>query len=201
MLIVILLQACNMWAPEKEMVNLFEQVAKYESNINQHQKELVRLERKQVALYNDMMELGMKQAVQVTKLAKKAETIIEQREQQLEAEYRNMKKATRQMQKANEYVPQLHDPTLKQRLLRLIHVTEKRYASYEKLYVHYHTALAAEKELYRLLEQQNVTLAALQAQVEHINNAYQKMFDANEQFNEYTKQYNQEKKRLHDELQ
>lgn len=197
-LIVILLQACT--APEQQITRLFEQLKKYETNITEHENQLVRLEKKQTALYNDIMALGMKQVDDVAKRVEEAEAIINKREKQLEEEYRNIQKAAKQMKAMKEYVADLRDETLKQPLRQLIETGEKRYASYEKLYVHYHTALAAEKELYRLFKQPDVTLADLQAQVSEVNDAYEKLFTANEQFNEYTKRYNQQKKQLSETL-
>jgi len=194
-LIVILLQACT--TPEQQIDRLFAQLGKYEANISENENELVRLEKKQTALYNDIMALGMKQAEDIEKLVSEAEALIQQREKQLEEEYRNIKKAAKQIETINTYADNLHDETLKQRLHQLIQTGNKRYDFYEKLYAHYHTALTAEKELYRLFKQPDVTLAELQAQIGEVNEAYAKLFAANDQFNEYTKQYNQEKKQLY----
>ncbi|ANB59662.1 YkyA family protein [Anoxybacteroides amylolyticum] len=193
--IVILLQACT--TPEQQITRLFEELGKYETNISEHENQLVRLEKNQTALYNDIMTLGMKQVDDIAKLADEAEALIYQREKQLEAEYESIKKATKQMEMINRYTSDIHDETLKQRLHQLIQTGEKRYASYEKLYDHYHTALTAEKKLCRLFKQPDVTLADLQAQIGEVNDAYKKLFSANEQFNEYTQRYNREKKQLY----
>lgn len=194
-LIVILLQACT--APEQQITRLFEQLKKYETNITEHENQLVRLEKKQTALYNDIMALGMKQVDNVVKLADEAEAIMKQREKQLEEEYRSMKKISEQMEIINTYADDLQDETLQRQLRQLVQTRRKQYDSYEKLYAHYHTALTAEKELYRLFKQSDVTLADLQTQIGEVNEAYAKLFAANEQFNQYTKQYNQEKKQLY----
>ncbi|MCL6588017.1 MAG: YkyA family protein [Anoxybacillus sp.] len=194
-LIVILLQACS--TPEQQIARLFEQLGKYETNISEHENQLARLEQKQATLYNDIMALGMKQVDNVVKLADEAEAIMKQREKQLEEEYRSMKKISERMEIINTYADDLQDETLQRQLRQLVQTRRKQYDSYEKLYAYYHTALTAEKELYRLFKQSDVTLADLQTQIGEVNEAYAKLFAANEQFNEYTKQYNQEKKQLY----
>ncbi|WP_312856098.1 YkyA family protein [Anoxybacteroides tepidamans] len=196
MLIVILLQACSMTAPEKEMMDAFEQIAKYERNMAKQQAALVRLEREQTTLYNEIMSVGMKQFAKVAQLSKKAQMIIGKRRNQIEAEHQNMKRAKEKLQIVKEHASHLRDQASKQRVFHLIRVMERRYAAYEEVYVHYDMALTLEKELYRLFENENVTLKQLQAQTDKINDVYREMIAANERFNDYTEQYNQEKKRL-----
>jgi hypothetical protein len=199
-LIIILLQGCNALAPEKEILSAFEKIAKYESELNEQQTALVKLEQQQTKLYNKIMSLGMKEFPKVTQLSQDALQIIEKRKQRIQKENERIQLAKKQLKIVEENVSHLHDEKMKQNAVRLTKIIEKRYVAYDELYDHYHKALILEKQLYYLFQNQYVTLEQLQDQISKINTAYKEIMNANDRFNDYTEQYNKEKKRLYNEL-
>ncbi|WP_027408291.1 YkyA family protein [Anoxybacteroides tepidamans] len=201
LLALIFLQSCSILAPEQQVVDTFEQIAKLEDKVNKHHATLVRLEREQTTLYGQITSLGMKQFNKVAELSKEAQTIIDKREKEIDAEHENIKRAHKMLPIAKENAERLHESAIKACALRLINVMEKRYAAYDSLYTHYQKALLLERELYRLFEQENVTLEQLQKQTEKINRVYAEVVAANNQFNDYTEEYNEAKKKLYNELQ
>jgi hypothetical protein len=199
-LIIILLQGCNALAPENEILSAFEKIAKYENESNEQQTSLVALEQQQTKLYNKIMSLGMKQFPKVTQLSQDALQIIEKRKQRIQKENENIQLAKKQLKIVKENVSHLHDEKLKQSTVRLTKIVEKRYVAYDELYDHYHKALILEKQLYHLFQNQHVTLEQLQEQIDKINAVYKEIMNDNNRFNDYTEQYNKEKKRLYNEL-
>lgn len=197
----VVLQACQTAEPEQEMIGLFEQIAKLEENMSDANESLIRLEERQTDLYEQMMSLGLKRFDEVSKLAKEAQAVVEQRQKYLEDEHAQTGRAKKLLSPLNRYVEQLPDEAIKARARRLIETMEQRYAQYETVYAHYQKALALEKQLYRLFLQPNVTLEELQKQVEEMNQAYSEMVAANERLNGSTAQYNEAKKQLHKMLQ
>ncbi|KXG10392.1 hypothetical protein AT864_00983 [Anoxybacillus sp. P3H1B] len=197
--LMVFVQGCKMLAPEKEVMDALEKMAKYEDKMNEEHEQLVRLEQEQTKLYNEIMDLGMKRFSEVSKLSRKAQVLIEKRNKQIEEEYKNIEKAEEQLTIVKERLSHVQDETMKKQASPLIEIIGKRYDAYKSVYDHYHKALALEKEFYRLLEDEHVTLEKLQHQTDQINRAYKELLSANDQFNHYTEQYNQEKKRLYRE--
>jgi hypothetical protein len=142
----------------------------------------------------------MKEFPKVTQLSQDALQIIEKRKQRIQKENERIQLAKKQLKIVEENVSHLHDEKMKQNAVRLTKIIEKRYVAYDELYDHYHKALILEKQLYYLFQNQYVTLEQLQDQISKINTAYKEIMNANDRFNDYTEQYNKEKKRLYNEL-
>ncbi|MBA2874152.1 YkyA family protein [Thermaerobacillus caldiproteolyticus] len=199
--IIILLQACNVLAPENELLSSMEKIAKYERNLNEEQTVLAELEQKQMKLYNEMMSYGMKQFPKVARLSKEALQILDDREKYIKKEYKTVQLAKEQLNIAKDNLSNVRDEEMKQQANGLIDVAIQRYEAYEELYQSYRQALTLEKVLYQLLQNQHATLQQLQKQIEQINNVYKEVNEANNKFNLYTEKYNKEKKRLYNELE
>src|SRR5699024_6261834 len=74
-----------------------------------------------------------------------------------------------------------------------------RYKHYDQLHKEYIKSLKLEKELYQMLQKEELEQEDLTAHIEKINKKYEKVLDKNEEFNETTANYNKLKKELYDQ--
>jgi predicted patatin/cPLA2 family phospholipase len=71
---------------------------------------------------------------------------------------------------------------------------QKRYRAHDELYNEYVEGIKNDKELYLMFKDKNLSIADLEAQVNKVNQTYEKIFAANNQFNQLTDEYNAKKK-------
>jgi hypothetical protein len=195
--VLFLLASCNELASEQEVWSAFQKIGKYENNVVEQQEKLNELEQKQNKLYDRIMSYGMKQFTKVAQLSKESVELIEERDKHIEKEYKAIQSAKQQMNIIKEKVGQLHDGNIRRQVNRLVNIAEKRYETYDNLYLHYKEMLSLEKELYILLQNKYVTPEQLQQQINRMNEQYKETVSINDRFNEYTEKYNREKKRLY----
>jgi chromosome segregation ATPase len=191
-----LVTSCNELANE-EVLSAFQKIAKYESSVVEQQEKLNELEQKQNQLYDRIMSYGMKRFTMVAQLSKESLELIEERDKHIEKEYKAIQSAKQQINTIKKKIDQLHDENIRRQINRLVNIAEKRCETYDNLYLHYKEMLSLEKELYILLQNKYVGPEQLQQQINLMNEQYKELVSTNDQFNEYTKKYNEEKKQLY----
>ncbi|MEH7082443.1 YkyA family protein [Neobacillus drentensis] len=179
--------------PEEKMYNVLEKVVKAEKVFEEQQNPLVALEKKEKGIYDQIIELGMKEYDQIVKLSDEALLLVDQRKELMDKETNSIKLSEKEFSKAANIKDKLEDPSLRKVANELYETMMKRYEAHNELFTEYNEALKNDKELYEMFKNKNLPLEDLESQVNKLNETYKKIYNANEKFNMLTEQYNDKK--------
>jgi hypothetical protein len=192
--VVIILTGCS--SKEKnaeELYQVLESVVEAEKEFEEQQEHLVKLEKQEKDIYNQIMALGMKQHEEVVKLSNKALVLIEKRRDHLQKEIESINASKTEFKKAEEIKNKMKDAKLRSSAEDLFIIMSNRYNVHKKLSQEYSNALDRDNELYLMLKNESISYDKLENHVTELNTTYQKVFAANEEFNNLTSQYNEKK--------
>jgi Putative cell-wall binding lipoprotein len=177
----------------EEMYEVLEKVVSAEKLFEEQQDPLVSLEKKEKEIYNQIMALGMKQHDQIIKLSDEALSMVEMRKEHLEKEIASLESAEKEFKKVEAIKEKIKDPDQRKLADDLYDIMIQRYKAYNVLSTEYSEALKNDKELYMMLKSENPSFENIEKLVMNLNQSYQKVFEANEDFNNLTAQYNEKK--------
>ncbi len=173
--------------------NVLESVVSAEKGFEDQQEPLVSLEKQEKGIYDQMIGLGMKQYDQIVKLSDEAAALADQRKEHMELENKSLKKSKNKFKEVANLKDDFDDPALKKQANELYDLMMERYEAHDDLYKEYSDGIKYDKDLYGMLKNKNLPLEDLENQVNKVNQTYEKIFAANEKFNQLTEQYNSKK--------
>ncbi|QED47374.1 YkyA family protein [Cytobacillus dafuensis] len=179
--------------PVEKMYEVLENVVASEEAFEAQQVPLVELEKKEKEIYDKIISLGMKQFEEITKLSNEASAIVDQRKKHIEKEEESIRASEKEFKELKPIIKDLKNPSLKEKSLQLYETMTERYKIHDELYLDYSKAIELDKELYAMFKNENIQLDQLEDQITKINEEYGKVLEANEKFNDKTKQYNEMK--------
>jgi hypothetical protein len=177
----------------EKLYQVLENVVDAEKEFEEQQEPLVELERQEKEIYNEIMTLGMKQHEKIVTLSDEALSIIEKRKNHLQLEIDSINASKTEFKKAEEIISDIKDSEQKKKAEDLSKIMKKRYQLHNRLSKEYSSALDRDKELYLMLKEESILYDKLEAHVADLNTTYQKVLEANEEFNDLTAQYNEKK--------
>ncbi|MEK5174865.1 YkyA family protein [Heyndrickxia sp. FSL W8-0496] len=195
-LILGLLTGCKV-VPEEKIYDIMEQTVVKEKDFEKQQKPLTELESKEKKIFEEIMDLGMKDMEQMTKLANLALDNLKERKEKMELEQQSMNASKKEFSKIEDPIEKIESKQLKKEAQDLFQLMEKRYAFHDRLYEAYNKGIETNIQLYELLMKKDVSMDDLENQIEITNKAYSEVLKMNEQFNEQTKKFNDEKKKFY----
>lgn len=194
LLISILLTGCfGQKTPEENIYEILENVAGAEEIFERQQDPIVDLERKEKELYNAIISLGMKDYDQIVTLSDEAIENIAKRTELMKNEQNSIKASEQEFEKIVPLISKVDDPDLKKKANELAEVMNKRYDMHDELSEFYLQGLKFDKELYEMFKDKDISMEQLEKQVNRLNETYGQLMDVNEQFNQFTKSYNETK--------
>lgn len=188
-----ILSACLMEKPEEKIYSILENVVDMENTFKEQQKPIAQLEKQEHELFNKIVSLNMEQYDQIQSLSKEALKILDERDNMMNKELESMKQSKEEFAKIKDAVSKIKDENLKEQIKNLQETMDKRYETYDQLYSNYLEALKLDRELYHLLQKKDLSLNKLEEHIQLINNAYKKVKEENDTFNQLTKKYNEMK--------
>jgi hypothetical protein len=201
-IIFVILSGCLQQKTPIEKINtVLEKVVTLEKGFEEQQSPLVTLEKKEKGIYDQIIGLGMKQYDQIVKLSNEALVMVEKRKGYMEKENESIKKSKTEFKKIFEFKKEIEDPALKKLVNEIYSIMMERYDAHDILYKEYLKGAEGDKKLYEMLKDKNLPLEKLEDQVNQLNGTYQKIFDANEKFNEQTEKYNKAKQEYYKKAQ
>src|SRR5699024_3664668 len=102
-----------------------------------------------------------------------------------------------EFEKTDQLIDKLEDEKAQDKGKEMYDVMMERYKSYENLYEAYTKSLKLEKELYTMLQQEDVEQEDLTNHITKINDSYEKVLEIKKKINEETKKYNEMKKEFY----
>ncbi len=197
---IFILSACSGQSAQEKIYEHLEKAVSLEDEFRKQQEPLKKLEEQEQELYNQIIDLSMDEFDQIKKLSKEAAALVEEREEKLKLEKESIDAAKEEFDKIKPLIEDLDEEQAEAKKIaeQLVDTMNKRYNAYQDLYEAYQKALDLDKELYEMLQQKDLTQEELQQQVKSINESYSAVIEANEQFNTYTKEYNELKKQFYE---
>ncbi|APH05417.1 YkyA family protein [Bacillus weihaiensis] len=190
-LLLVILVGCLGPSPEETIYQKLEKVVSLEESFQEQQEPLLALEKEENELFNQIMDLGMKEFDQVVSLSNQALEMIDEREEKMQVENESIMASKEEFKGITLEMEKIEDEDTLEILENLQTTMENRYDSYETLYNHYSTSIKLDKELYEMLQNEELTMEELEEQISKINDSYEKVMNENEIFNGYTEEYNQ----------
>ncbi|MFB3168891.1 YkyA family protein [Neobacillus sp. 179-C4.2 HS] len=177
----------------ERMYQSLENIVEAEKPFEEQQEPLVVLEKQEKEIYNQIMALGMKRHDEIVKLSDEALSIIDKRREHLQKEIDSINASKAEFNNAEEIRNEIDNSEQKKKVTELLAIMRNRYKVHNKLSKEYLSALDNDQVLYQMLKNESISYEKLEDHVMNLNTIYQKVYDANEEFNELTAQYNKTK--------
>lgn len=191
---IALLSACGGESAEEKIHNHLEKAVSLEADFEEQQGEITKLEKQEQKLYSQIIDLGMDEFEKIKELSQKAVKVIDQRKEKIKVEKESIEASKEEFNKIKKPIGNLEEQDVKDKAEAIYKLMNNRYKAYDDLYKAYTKSLELEKELYNMLQKEELEQEDLTAQITSINETYEKVFDANDKFNEDTVAYNDLKK-------
>ncbi|GIN74185.1 hypothetical protein J14TS2_46600 [Bacillus sp. J14TS2] len=195
-LVAAMVAACS--SAEENVYKIIEDAASEENAFEKQQKPMNKLESDEKALFDEIMELGMKEFDQIQKLSDEALSNLDEREKLIKKESEALEKSKEEFQKAKTELDKIKDEKLKADAQQLAEVMDARYSAYDTLNSAYLTGISEDKKIYELLKDEELSMEKLEEQIEISNSAYEKVREANDTFNDKTEEFNEKKLDFYD---
>ncbi|WP_347860710.1 YkyA family protein [Salimicrobium sp. PL1-032A] len=196
--VLTVLAACSGQSAKQEMYDHLEETVKQENSFKEQQAVLTELEEKEQKLYNQIIDSDLDDLEEIQKLSDEALALVEERQEKLDLENESIQSAKEEFSKVEPLIGEMEDnEEAKQIAKEMVTAMEERYAAYERMHNTYQEALKLDEELYAMLKKKDLQEETLRTQVGKVNEKYQKVIDANDEFNERTDDFNKLKREFY----
>ncbi|MEH7448924.1 YkyA family protein [Bacillus toyonensis] len=188
-----LLGGCLGAKPEEELYIAFENAANQEKALFDNVKTFEQLETAEQELYNQIIQEGKERNEAIMSQIVQAVSSIDAREHLLENEKDVLEKALKEIAAIHSDINKIEDKKLQAQAKQVEESYKKRYEAFQKINENYTKSLKIEKELYGKLKDNETKLKEIGEMVKTLNTLYEKIQKEKENFNQYTKSYNEGK--------
>nr|WP_251046144.1 MULTISPECIES: YkyA family protein [unclassified Oceanobacillus] len=195
---ILVITGCNNETTEEKIHSHLEEAVALEEDFENQQEEITELEEKEQEIYNQIIDLGVDEIDKINELANEAITVIEDREEKITAERGSIEASEEEFSNIEELINDIDKEESLTNAENMVEVMNQRYESYYTLNDAYMNSLSLEKELYELLQQEDLEQEKLTEQINAVNDSYEKVIEANEGFNEFTVEYNALKREFYE---
>lgn len=193
----VLLSGCG----ENQAETIYQHLEKavvLEDMFKEQQAPLLEAEQKEHEIYEQIISLGMSEFDEIVRLSKEAITYVDKRNELIEKEKSSIEAGYEEFKKVTEQEVSKLEEDVVANLNEMIEMMDNRYDAYQKLYTNYKKAIELDRELYEMLQQEDLTIEELQAHIDKINESYEEVLAVKEEFNNYTEAYNELKKSFYE---
>ncbi|MDA1650624.1 YkyA family protein [Bacillus cereus group sp. MYBK71-2] len=188
-----LLTGCFGEKPEESLYTAFETAATQEKSLVDEAKKLEKLEKEGQELYSQILQEGKDHNDAVMKKIEQATANVDDREKALKNEKEMLEKAQKETKSVQGNIEKLEDKKLQKQAKAVEESYKNRYDAFQKMNENYTKALATEKELYEKLKVKETKLKEIGEKVKAVNELTVEAQKSKEQFNNFTKEYNDSK--------
>ncbi|WP_407268151.1 YkyA family protein [Radiobacillus sp. PE A8.2] len=181
----------------EKMYEHMEEAVSLEQSFADQQQPLVELEQQEKDIYQQVINLGLEEIDQVKELSEQAITIINERAELIETEEASITAAKDEFDKIQPLIEEIEEEEVKTQAEELYQTMEDRYQAYTALNEAYVASLELDKQLYEMLQREDLTEEELTTHIDSINSSYEEVIAANEQFNAKTDEYNNMKEQFY----
>jgi DNA repair exonuclease SbcCD ATPase subunit len=195
--LIIVLSACSGGSTEEKIHNHLEESVSAEADFEAQQKDITDLEKQEQKIYGEIVDLSMDDFDKIKDLSQQALKSIDKRSKAMELEKASIDESKESFDKTDSLIDKIEEKEVKTKAEKLQSVMNDRFKAYDALYKSYSQSLKQEKDLYEMLQQEDLEQDELTEQITNINKSYDKVLDANDQFNKDTNEYNDFKKEFY----
>ncbi|WP_341518036.1 YkyA family protein [Bacillus paramobilis] len=188
-----LLTGCFGEKTEENLYTAFETAATQEKSLVDEAKKLEKLEKEGQELYSQILQEGKDHNDAVMKKIEQATANVDDREKVLKTEKEMLEKAQKETKSVQGNIEKLEDKKLQKQAKAVEESYKNRYDAFQKMNENYTKALATEKELYEKLKVKETKLKEIGEKVKAVNESTVEAQKSKEQFNNFTKEYNDSK--------
>lgn len=194
--IIFILSACSESA-EMKIYNHLEEAVTLEQPFEEQQDSIIKLEQEEQEIYEQIISLSMEEFDEIKKLAEQAMENIDKRSESITLEKDSLEDSKEEVLKSEKAIDKLEDSDVKAKAEDMYQTMIARYDAYDELHGAYTHVLGLEKELYSILTEEEAEQETLTEHLSDLNNSYEAVIEANEQFNEHTVEYNELKREFY----
>ncbi|WP_157950890.1 YkyA family protein [Peribacillus acanthi] len=192
--ITFIISGClNKTSPEENLLLLLENIVKNEKEFEKQQVPITKLEEQEKALYDKIIQLGMKEFDQIVKLSDEAINTAKKREEAMKKERESIESSQEEFKKIDSIIKDIKDKKIKQQANELKILMETRYSAHEKLFTSYMESIQKDIEVYEQFKKEDLTLEELQKHIDEVNASYDQVLKTNDLYNKATDEYNRKK--------
>lgn len=192
------MSACSGQSVEDEIYDHLEEAVQLESVFGKQQDVITDLEQQERKIFDQIIDLEMKNFDQIKELAQEALILIEDRSKEITTEKESIDDSKNEFEKSKELIQKLEDETVKKKAEEMYNVMIDRYTSYANIHKAYIQSLKEEEALYNMFQSEDVTQEQYTDQTNKVNESYEIVIEENKAFNEETSKYNELKKEFYD---
>lgn len=196
--VISLLSSCSGASTSEKIYNHLEKAVTLEETFEKQQKEIVKLEKKEQELYSQIIDLSMDEFDKIKSISQEAIDTIDKRKELISLEKESIDASKEEFMEVKDLIGELEEEKAQEKANKMYDVMMNRFDAYDKLNQAYTQSLKLEKELYTMLQKEDLKQETLTEHIEKINESYKKVLEFNENFNGYTEKYNQIKKEFYE---
>lgn len=196
-LAVIILSACSGASTEEKIHDHLEEVVQLEAGFEEQQDEIVKLEKQEQKIYEQVATLESSEFDEIKKLAKEAIESIEKRSDKVSLEKESIDDAREEFEKTKPLIDKLEDKEVKEKAEEMYGMMIDRYDAYNELHDAYLVSLKEETTLYTLLQKEDLAQEEFTEQISGMNDVYEQVIQKNEEMNTATNKYNKLKEEFY----
>ncbi|MED2678107.1 YkyA family protein, partial [Bacillus thuringiensis] len=179
--------------PEENLYTAFETAATQEKSLVDEAKKLEQLEKQGQELYAQILQEGKDHNEAVVKKIEQATANVDDREKVLKSEKEMLEKAQKETKSVQSNIEKIEDKKLQKQAKAVEESYKNRYDAFQKMNENYTKVLATEKELYEKLKVKETKLKEIGEKIKTVNELNVEAQKSKEQFNKFTKEYNDSK--------
>jgi DNA repair exonuclease SbcCD ATPase subunit len=183
----------NKTSTEENLLILLEKIVKNEKDFEKQQVPITNLEEQEKALYDKIIQLGMKEFDQIVKLSDEAIENAKKREEAMKKERESIKSSQEEFKKFDSIIADIEEKETKQKAEELKKLMDIRYTAHEQLFESYMESIQKDIAVYEQFKKEDLTLEELQKHIDEVNASYDEVMKTNDAYNKATDEYNRKK--------
>ena len=161
-----------------------------EENFEKYQEKINELESEEHEIYNELIGLGDDDKEEIKELTKEAIYILDEKMEYIQLIKETLAESRKEFIKIEPFIDQVKDEVQLEYVNKMYDTMIKRYESYDKVYDSNVDSVQLTNELYEGFSSDDISAADIYSLIGDINDSYEAIIEANEQFNKETILYN-----------
>ncbi|GGP14636.1 YkyA family protein [Oceanobacillus neutriphilus] len=195
---ILLITACSSKSSEEKIHDHLEEAINLEEDYETLQGEIEELELQEKEIFNQIVDLDMDQFDQIQELSQDAISLSDQKKDKLGEERESIEASEEEFVQVESIITDLEDENVKQDAEEMFEIMTNRYETYYDLNDTYQTSVEQEKELYEMLQLEELEQEEVTSHLEALNENYETIISLNEEFNQLTAEYNEAKRTFYE---
>lgn len=199
--LILVLVGCNKEDNIHEKISEhLEATVEIEKTFEEHQQKIIDLEKEDEKLYNEIISLGSDDYEKVVTLAEEAITKLDERYEEVKLEKQSLEESKKEFEKIKPLMENITEEDELEQVEKMYDTMMSRYEAYNKVYDSYSESIQMTKELYTLFKEEQFDENKVYSLLTTVNDLYEEVLEANEEFNMKTTLYNKLKQEYYESL-